>query len=75
MKQKPYAEKITYWEKNFHQRLSTSVKIKLNDKGEGRVVFHVSSPEEVDWIYKKMTGDKNNFDPLSTRSDVKKPSQ
>jgi ParB family chromosome partitioning protein len=60
-REKPYAEKITYWEKNFHQRLSTSVKVKLNEKGEGRVVFHVSSPEEVDWIYKKITEGKGKF--------------
>lgn len=50
----PYQNQITRWESLLTQKLSSAVKVQLNDKGEGKVVISVRSPEEVDWLIKNI---------------------
>jgi ParB family chromosome partitioning protein len=50
-----FNEKINSWTKLLSKQLSSRVKIKLNAKGEGRVIIQVHSPDEIDWIIDKLT--------------------
>lgn len=43
-------KKIQYWIGVLRQRLSSKVKIQLNNKGEGSVVIPVNSPDEIEWL-------------------------
>jgi ParB family transcriptional regulator, chromosome partitioning protein len=43
-------EILSTWMKTLSEQLSTKVKINFNGKGEGRVVIHVDSPQEVEWL-------------------------
>jgi len=45
-----YMSKIEKWNKDLTKLFSSTVAVKLNSKGEGSVVIHVKSPEEVDWL-------------------------
>lgn len=45
-----FEERISKWEKMLAEKLSSSVKVALNSKGEGRVIINVHSPEEVEWL-------------------------
>jgi len=45
-------QKIQYWVRVLRERLSSKVKIKLNNKGEGSVVIPVNSPDEIEWLVK-----------------------
>lgn len=50
----PYKNHINQWESELTKKLSSSVKIQLNDKGEGKVIISVRSPEEIDWLIKNI---------------------
>jgi ParB family chromosome partitioning protein len=43
-------QKIEGWSMDFSKLFSSKVDIKLNQKGEGRVVIKVNSPEEIEWL-------------------------
>jgi len=43
-------ELLSTWMRTLSDQLSTKVKINFNGKGEGRVVIHVDSPQEVEWL-------------------------
>ena len=49
-----YKKYITQWQNDLAKKLSTSVKIQLNNKGEGRVIISVRSSEEIDWLIKNI---------------------
>jgi len=51
-KENQYKQEINQWVKGFEKALSTAVKIKLNNKGEGSVTIPVSSPDEIKWLLK-----------------------
>lgn len=46
----PYADEVDQWVKKMSQALSSKVSVKINERGEGRVVIHFGSPEEMDWL-------------------------
>ncbi len=50
----PYKEHINQWQNDLTKKLSSSVKIRLNDKGEGKIIISVRSPEEIDWLIKNI---------------------
>lgn len=50
----PYKNYINQWQSELAKKLSSSVKIQLNDKGEGKVIISVRSPEEIDWLIKNI---------------------
>jgi ParB family chromosome partitioning protein len=43
-------QKTQYWNDILTKRLSSKVRIQFNDKGEGKLVIHVNSPEEAEWL-------------------------
>jgi ParB family chromosome partitioning protein len=45
-----FEDKIFVWEKILSDKFSSDVKISLNNHGEGRVVIHIHSPEEIEWL-------------------------
>lgn len=49
------SNKINSWTNLLSKQLSSRVKIKLNSKGEGRVIIPVHSPEEIEWIIERLT--------------------
>lgn len=50
----PYLNQIAEWQDILGEKLSTSVKIQLNEKGEGKIVITVHSPNEIDWFIKNI---------------------
>lgn len=50
----PYKDQIAQWQNVLAKKFSSSVKIQLNDKGEGKVIISVRSPEEIDWLIKNI---------------------
>ncbi|MCD6040289.1 MAG: parB,1 [Gammaproteobacteria bacterium] len=48
-------EQIIHWEKYLSEKISSKVKISLNDKGEGKIVISISSPEEIEWLVNQFT--------------------
>jgi len=50
----PYEEKYQDWSTKLSEKFFSKVTVKLNNKGEGRVVIHVNSPEEVDWLVERL---------------------
>ncbi len=48
-------EQIIQWEKYLSEKISSKVKISLNDKGEGKIVISISSPEEIEWLVNQFT--------------------
>ena len=51
----PYAEEVNIWVKKLSERLSSKVAVNINEKGEGRVLIHFSSPEEVNWLVEQIS--------------------
>lgn len=45
-----YHEKCEHWSKALTHKIASKVSVSLNDKGLGKVIIHVNSPEEVDWL-------------------------
>jgi hypothetical protein len=39
-----------HWSELLSQVFSTKVNVKLNSRGSGKIVIHVDSPEEINWI-------------------------
>ncbi len=56
-KHSPYAEEVNAWVSKLTKKLSSKVSVKINDKGEGRVVIYFSSPDEVDWLVEQVGTD------------------
>lgn len=52
-----YTEVVDDWVKKLGECLSSKVSIKINDKGEGRVVIYFESPDEVDRLIKQINVD------------------
>ncbi len=50
----PYKDQIVKWQDILTQKLSSIVKVQLNDKGEGKIIISVRSPEEIDWLIKNI---------------------
>ncbi len=50
----PYINQISKWQNILSQKLSSAVKVQLNEKGEGKVIISVRSPEEIDWLIKNI---------------------
>lgn len=46
----PYIEEVAHWENRISQIFSAEAKVKINQKGEGKVIIHFNSPEEIDWF-------------------------
>lgn len=49
-KPSPYANEVDAWVNRLSHSLSSKVAVNINEKGEGRVVIHFSSPEEANWL-------------------------
>lgn len=49
-----FNEKSRLWTQALSQRLSTKVDVKINNKGCGKLVIHFESPDEVDWLVRKL---------------------
>ncbi len=50
----PFQNQIGKWQNELAQKLSSSVKVQLNSKGEGKIVISVRSPDEIDWLIKNI---------------------
>jgi ParB family transcriptional regulator, chromosome partitioning protein len=50
----PYADKVDTWVSQLSNTLSSKVAININEKGEGRVIIHFSSPDEMDWLVEQL---------------------
>jgi ParB family transcriptional regulator, chromosome partitioning protein len=48
------AVKITQWSNALSQYLSSSVKIKLNQKGEGSLMIKITSLQEIEWLIERL---------------------
>ena len=46
----PYSTEVSFWIKKLTDSLSSNVAIDINEKGQGRVIIHFSSPREADWL-------------------------
>lgn len=53
-KYNPYADVAEDWVDKLTKKLSSKVTVKINEKGEGRVVIQFHSPDEVDWIVEQL---------------------
>ncbi len=42
--------KSNYWSSVLSKKISAKVSVKLNQKGSGKVIIHVDSPDEVEWL-------------------------
>lgn len=49
-----FEEKITQWQEVLSEKLSSTVKVKLNVKGEGAVIISIQSPDEVSRLIAKI---------------------
>ena len=49
-----FADKINQWLNQLPKKFNSKVKIQLNEKGNGRLVVYVHSPEEMDWLINKI---------------------
>lgn len=56
-----YHEKCERWSKVLTHKIASKVSVSLNDKGLGKVIIHVNSPEEVDWLVQNICL-KEDFD-------------
>ncbi len=45
-----YKNEIAKWEEVLAKKLSSSVTVKLNERGKGKVIISVQSPEDIDWL-------------------------
>jgi ParB family chromosome partitioning protein len=45
-------EQINVWTKILSEQLASTVKIRVNSKGEGNVIIPVHSPEDIEWLIK-----------------------
>lgn len=54
----PYANEVNSWVKKLSNSLSSKVAVNINEKGEGKVVIHFSSPDEVDWLVEQLAEEK-----------------
>lgn len=54
-----YEERCRDWSKELTKKLSSRVSVKLNDDGVGKILIHVSSAEEVDWLVDNISTNKN----------------
>ncbi len=46
----PFANQVDKWVGKLSRSLSSKVAVNINERGEGKVVIHFSSPDEVDWL-------------------------
>jgi len=46
----PYVSEVNTWVNKLSRSLSSKVAININERGEGKVVIHFTSPDEVDWL-------------------------
>ncbi|PNT87809.1 ParB/RepB/Spo0J family partition protein [Coxiella burnetii] len=51
----PYADEVQGWVNQLSRSLSSKIAININEKGEGKVIIHFTSPEEVDWLVEHFT--------------------
>ena len=55
-KNKPaYSNEVKEWASKLSKILSSKVSVKINAEGEGSVVVHFSSPNEVDWLIERLS--------------------
>ncbi len=54
-KSSPYDGKVQGWVNKLSRTLSSKVAVNINEKREGKVVIHFTSPDEVDWIVEHFT--------------------
>lgn len=47
-KKMPYANQVEIWVQQLSDRLSSKVSVNINQRGEGKVIIHFNSPDEVD---------------------------
>lgn len=45
-----YRNQCESWSRDFSQKFSAKVSVKLNEKGVGKVTIQVDSPEQVEWL-------------------------
>ena len=50
-----YASEVDAWVSTLTNSLSSKVAVNINEAGEGRVVIHFSSPDELDWLVDRLT--------------------
>lgn len=50
-----YTQQVDEWVGKLSSVLASKVVININETGEGRLTLHFASPEEVDWVIKKLT--------------------
>jgi ParB family chromosome partitioning protein len=53
-KQHPYAEAVSGWVEKLTKVLSSKVLVKINEKGEGKVIIHFASPNKMDWLVEQL---------------------
>lgn len=46
----PFSNQVDKWVGKLSRSLSSKVAVNINERGEGKVVIHFSSPDEVDWL-------------------------
>jgi ParB family chromosome partitioning protein len=50
----PFKDQILQWQRTLSTKFSSSVKVNLNAKGEGKVIISVRSPDEVEWLIRNL---------------------
>jgi len=50
IKATPFAVEVDTWIRQLSRSLPSKVAVNINERGEGKVVIHFSSPDEVDWL-------------------------
>lgn len=57
-KQPAFAMEVDRWVQQLSDGLSSKVSVNINEKGEGRVVIHFASPDEMNWLTQKLVGEE-----------------
>jgi ParB family chromosome partitioning protein len=48
-------QQSSFWKKQFESIFSSPVSVKINDKGEGKMMIHFSSVDEIEWLISRLT--------------------
>lgn len=56
-KQSVYSEVVDSWVKKLSKSFSSKISVKINEKGEGRMIIYFTSPNEIDWLIERLEND------------------
>jgi ParB family chromosome partitioning protein len=53
-KASPYEKEVSNWVNKLSSSVSAKVSVNINERGEGKVVIHFTSPAEIDWLVDRL---------------------